>query len=178
MKKFKKFLTIGIIFLGLSIVWAQEDKITPKASPHIPPEMKQTIHKPDLIVKEIQVEKITQYPQHTTPQKIKAKIIVTVKNLNIPSNTENSLTQDGQARQCGGTFKTLVEWTDNPQQGYKYLCHARITKLSGGQTFSFICEYWFPYYAAVKIKATVDYLNWIDEANENNNISVIGYIAR
>mgnify|MGYP001773894061 CR=1 FL=1 len=171
------FGTIRSILLAEKIIPGTE--VNPKElEKKYPSKLKRLELKPDLIIENIDVQRLAQDPPNTTPSRIKARITVIVKNRNIPSLTENSLTREGQQRQCQGAFKVLVEWTDNPSSGYNYLCVAGIDKLAGGESKTFFCDYWFSYGSSVKIKATVDNLNWIDESDENNNSLLIGYLAR
>lgn len=134
--------------------------------------------KPDLIVDSISAEIVDRQPRNVTTQRVKVRVTVRVKNRVARSTTADFLTREGRNRRCGGSFKVLLEWSDNPPQGYNYMCNAGIMALGGGQTSSFYCERWFPYGTALKFKATVDYLNFIDESNENNNTRVYPFWAR
>ena len=134
--------------------------------------------KPDLIVDSISAEIVDRQPRNVTTERVKIRVTVRVRNRIIRSSTAESLTEEGRNRRCGGIFKALLEWSDNPPAGYNYMCNAGLRALRGGETDTFYCERWFPYGAALKFKATVDYLNFINESNESNNTSVHAFLAR
>ncbi len=178
------FMVSGFL---IPLAWAGSPggmKVSPEVlkNKKIPPpqvqKLKRIAFKPDLVVDGISAEIVDRDPRNTTTERVKVRVTVRVKNRVINSSTADSLTQEGRNRRCGGSFKVLLEWSDNPPAGYNYMCHAGVTALGGGQTDSFYCEQWFPYGASLKFKATVDYLNFIDESDENNNTKVHAYWAR
>lgn len=170
---------VSLCFAGISM--AQEPK---KLGPG---EIRKIVKKPDLIVENIQIRKIAQDPRIIKPGitptvkvRHKVQIIVRVKNKGgiESTSTAHSLTAEGRTRRCGGAFKILVEWSDNPLAGFNYLGEAGISALNAGASRTSSFTQWVPFGAARKYRATVDHLEWIDEWDERNNIGSAGYIAR
>lgn len=145
--------------------------------------------KADLIVENIKLTKIDQKPRLTMPgtgkeiKNIKHKVQITVKVKNNAigpqaASTENSLTAEGRRRGCGGAFKVLVEWTDDPTRGFNYLAEGGATSLAPGASKTLSFSQWVNQGTNRKYRVTVDHLNWINEWNEGNNVSSAGYMAR
>jgi hypothetical protein len=141
--------------------------------------------KADLIVESITIKKIAQEPaivKPGVPGKIrnKVEIKVTVKNKAVgvtAASTADSLTAEGIRLRTGGAFKVLVEWSDNPPAGFNYLSEGGVTALAPGASSVLTFEQWVPKGVNRKYRATADYLNWIAEWDETNNVNSAGYIS-
>jgi hypothetical protein len=167
-------LCLGLVISLAGIGLAQQSKPTdpskaPAPSPPGPQAQKEK--KPDLVVDSISITKTGE-----VAGKHKVKVNVTIKNLGGP--TAGSLTADGRARACGGASKALVEWTVDPTRGFTRLCESGIGALAAGASQTFFCDDEVPIQGFKKYRVTADYLNWIDESDEGNNINSAGYTAR
>lgn len=121
--------------------------------------------KPDIVVKSVQVERIS-----STPTADNVRITVTVMNTVSGTST--------------GPFKIKLEWTENPAAGFILLGTSGVTNLANdpaavavrGETRTF--DHSVPKGKSYKYRATADYTNLVDEANESNNVGSAGYMAR
>lgn len=87
---------------------------------------------------------------------------------------------------CSGPFKVKVEWTRNPvTDPWQLVGHAGIANLCAAlphvaKIKPVVKRHFTDDIAAgtfKKYRATIDYLNQVDEANERNNVSNAGYVA-
>ncbi len=135
------------------------------------------VKKADLIVERITINKIDKI---ITPRGIahKVKIKVTIKNAAVGPRAASTT---ASSRVGSGEFKFKIEWSDYPPRGFNYLTHAPGRPLKPGQsrtiTFNDFVDT-VPLKVARKYRVTVDYVDWIREWDEGNNVSSTGYYAR
>jgi hypothetical protein len=129
------------------------------------------IFAPDLIVQRLNMEVTSMEPENW-----ELKVIVTVKNQG-GSTSSRTLTSEGAARRSGGSFKAKIEWTDD-RSPYVRLCESGISALAAGASKDFFCEDTIPRGTFRRYRATVDYLDWIDESNETNNQTTNSLLTR
>jgi hypothetical protein len=121
--------------------------------------------KPDIVITNMTIELIG-----VTPAAHKVRINVTVMDTVRGTST--------------GPFKIKVEWTEDPTGGFTLLGTSGVAKLVNslasatvrGETRSF--EHTVPMGKAYKYRATADFMNQVYEANEANNVTSAGYVAR
>lgn len=121
--------------------------------------------KPDIIISNMQVDRVS-----TTPTSDNVRITVTVINTAPGTST--------------GPFKIKLEWTENPTVGFTLVGTSGVANLANdpsmaavrGETRTF--DHTVPKGEAYKYRATADFMNQVDEANEGNNINNVGYVAR
>lgn len=83
-----------------------------------------------------------------------------------------------------GPFKIRVEWTEDPTAGFTLLGTSGVVNLVNdpsmiavrGETRTF--QHFVPAGKSYKYRATADFLNQVDEANETNNVTSVGFIYR
>ena len=185
-KAAKIFIVKVIVCMFVSLCFARIS-MAQETKKFRPEETRKIVKKADLIVENIQIRKIAQDPRIVKPGitpevkvRHKVQITVTVKNkggINSTS-TAHSLTAGGRKRRCGGAFKILVEWSDNPLAGFNYLGEAGISALDAGASKTSFFTQWVRFGAARKYRVTADHLDWISEWDERNNIGSAAYIAR
>lgn len=121
--------------------------------------------KPDIIIKNLQVDRVS-----TTPTSDNVRITITVINTAPGTST--------------GPFKIKLEWTENPAAGFTLVGTSGVANLANdpsmaavrGETRTF--DHIVPKGKAYKYRATADFMNQVDEANESNNVNNVGYVAR
>jgi hypothetical protein len=91
----------------------------------------------------------------------------------------------GMAKVCSGPFKVKVESTEDPTTGrWDLVGHAGIANLCADSSVAKLPSAKRSFTDTVpegsfrKYRATVDYLDQVDEVKEDNNVYSIGYVAR
>jgi hypothetical protein len=94
-------------------------------------------------------------------------------------------TSIGKTKVCSGPFKVKVESTEDPTtDSWTLVGTAGIANMCVGGALAKIPseKRWFddtvPAGELRKYRATVDFLDQVDEANETNNVESAGYVAR
>jgi hypothetical protein len=114
----------------------------------------------------------------TDDESRKIELTVYVKNQGRKS-TSSSLTPEGLANSSDGYFKVLVEWTDDAERGiFNRLCERGYGSLDAGGISHAPCKDTVPRGTIRKYRVTVDSLNWIDESNEENNVTARAFESR
>ncbi len=141
------------------------------------PEEFRLAQKADLIVLAIQIKKLDKIIT-LEGIKHKVKLYVTIKNVATGPLAASTTTasKDGD-----GYIKFKIEWSDHPLSGFNYLTHAPCVPLKPGHsrtiTFNDFIDY-VPFKVARTYRVNVDYVEWIREWNEGNNINSAKYVAR
>jgi hypothetical protein len=121
--------------------------------------------KPDIVIKDMRVERIS-----STATADNVRISVTVLDT-VPGTST-------------GPFKIRVEWTEDPTVGFTLLGTAGVANLANDPSLMVVksetrtFDHAVPKGKAYKYRATVDFMNQVDEANESNNVANAGYVAR
>jgi len=121
--------------------------------------------KPDIAISDVKINRMSVVPAGDNVQ-----INVTVVNRIRGTST--------------GPFKVKVEWTEDPTVGFNLLGIGGVTNLAYDSASvvvqnskTLIFNQLVPTGKSYKYRVTADYLNQVDEANEANNMTSVGYIA-
>ncbi len=124
-----------------------------------------TLLKPDIAISDVKITRMSVVPAGDNVQ-----INVTVVNKIRGTST--------------GPFKVKVEWTEDPTVGFNLVGTGGVVNLAYDSASvvvqnskTLIFYHLVPAGKSYKYRVTADYLNQVDEANEANNVTSVGYIA-
>lgn len=120
--------------------------------------------KPDITINDVKVDRIS-----STATADNVRVTVILLNANPGTST--------------GPFKVKVDWTENPTAGFTLLGTSGVTNLANDPSMAVMSitrtfDHTVPKGKAYKYRATADFMNQVDEANEINNVENEGYTAR
>jgi len=159
----KKMFIIGVlIFFSSFVCISISAQITKKVKKK--PEISRVLLKPDLQVHKISVLKTG----NTSDGDNKVSVKVILKNIS-------------KLKNCSGPFKIKLEWRKNKKSRFRFLRNAGIANLcfNPAHRRQVMEERTFddtvPKGESRYYRATIDYLNQVTEANENNNQAFVTY---
>jgi hypothetical protein len=120
--------------------------------------------KPDIVINDVKVDRTS-----STATADNVRITVILLNANPSTNT--------------GPFKVKMEWNDKPFAPFRELGSAGVPNLVNDPSMAAMSitrtfEHTVPKGKTFNYRATADFMNQVDEANESNNVEFEDYTAR